>query len=189
MKLLRNPIVTIGLVAVALGILGYRVWQSRWASGVSVNAKIAPPAISSFASSQTAPLLSSHAEEPTALPKVQVDFFKTHMGEWLDAPPRDPFLLIGQPRVEHAGPTESPVKKWKLQAIWRQTGGRVAAINKGVYKEGDFIEGYKIEKIENDRVWLLGNGQRETLGFESSGSHAANCVTNAAFGLAAAPST
>ena len=56
---------------------------------------------------------------------------------------------------------------WKLKAIWRQTGSRLAAINKSIYAEGDLIgEGYRIQAIESDRVWFQGPTGRESLGFE-----------------------
>jgi hypothetical protein len=57
------------------------------------------------------------------------------------------------------------VSHWKLKSIWRQTGSQLAAINKGVYSEGDVIEGYRIEQIDGDQVWFQGPTGRESLGF------------------------
>jgi hypothetical protein len=62
------------------------------------------------------------------------------------------------------------VIKWKLKGIWRQTGGRVAAINNGVYSEGDSIDGYKIEKIDGDQIWFQGPERLERLGFDGAQS-------------------
>ena len=57
------------------------------------------------------------------------------------------------------------MSQWKLKAIWHQTGSRLAVINNGIYTEGDLIEGYKLETIESDGVWLRGPTGREGLGF------------------------
>ena len=44
---------------------------------------------------------------------------------------------------------------------------RVAVIDQHVCTEGDIIEGYKVFKIDMDRVWLDGPGGVEVLQFSS----------------------
>ena len=79
---------------------------------------------------------------------------------------RDPFQLIGAPSRTKRDPSiPSPVLSWKLKAIWRQTGGSLAAINNGVFAEGQDIQGYKLERIEGDRVWFQGPDGMESLDF------------------------
>jgi hypothetical protein len=103
-------------------------------------------------------------------------YAQAHLSEWIDTPRRDPFLLEGPASDNTGSQSPSPVALMQLKAIWRQTGGRVAAINNQVYQEGDAIrdirdaqgkkiEGYKIDKIEGDQVWVDGPRGPERLGF------------------------
>jgi hypothetical protein len=41
-----------------------------------------------------------------------------------------------------------------LKGIWRQSDAKVALLNSGVYGEGDKIDDYTVERIDEDRVWL-----------------------------------
>lgn len=88
---------------------------------------------------------------------------------WVAAPLRDPFLLLPPVTGGQAGlmaQTNSPVKSWALQAIWNQTGTRLAVINDHVFQIGDVVEaGYKLIRIEKDEVWFQGPYQNERLGF------------------------
>jgi hypothetical protein len=112
------------------------------------------------------------AETPTAKSEesgelaIDRNYARAHLSEWLNAPRRDPFLLESAFPANLHGP--SPLLSWKLKAIWRQTGGRVAAINDRVYAEGDSIQGYRIVRIEGDEVWLDGPRGKERLGFQKT---------------------
>src|SRR5262249_49140099 len=97
--------------------------------------------------------------EPKAIVRKTV---LSRFEEWLGSPKRDPFHNT---TAKGSGAPPSPVPGWKLSAIWRQTGSRVATINGTIYQEGDQIEGYTIERIESDRVWFRGPIGTEALGF------------------------
>jgi hypothetical protein len=63
----------------------------------------------------------------------------------------------------------SPIAKWKLNAIWDQTGSRLAVINNAVHQVGDEIAGFKILRIESDEVWFQGPRRKERLGLQNRG--------------------
>jgi len=163
-KVLRNPKVTVGLTLVAIGVLYLQFFQ-RKSLRVSANAE-APAARLAANPQQRNPLPGAQTVQSkrdeivgTAIDRRYVE---VHLSEWIDSPRRDPFL---QDRDTFGGENSSPVRSWKLKAIWRQTGGRVATINDRVYQEGDVIQGYKIERIEGDQVWFDGPYGKEHLGF------------------------
>jgi hypothetical protein len=155
MKLLRNPVV-VGILALAAVVMvlyqvfGDKVFRVR-------RLFTSKPATATTAS---------------ALAVLVEQRFKS----WVSAPLRDPFLLL-VPGVREPSllneETNSPVPTWKLKAIWNQTGSRLAVINRGVYREGDEIQGYRILKIEGDEVWFQGPTRRERLGFDRRSSKAA----------------
>jgi hypothetical protein len=112
------------------------------------------------------------SSDPSVLPPVAIDrqMAEARFSQWAESPRRDPFRLV--PFVSdlpvHAYP--SPVLGWKLQAIWRQTGGRIATINNRIYAEGDKVQGYRIQKIEADQVWFDGPDGPEALSFPQPGA-------------------
>ena len=175
MKVLGNPWVVGGLCLIAAGVVGYQFLAPRPQGAPAPNGSAPAPAASPAsptpgalaerasdpgrATARTAP--GTNATPPAAL--IDQSYVQAHLAQWVASPSRDPFLLpsAGKP----APPAVSPVSHWTLKAIWRQTGGGTAAINQGVYAVGDLIEGYRIERIERDRVWFQGPTGRESLGF------------------------
>jgi hypothetical protein len=170
MKLLRNPWVTAGLVVTAICVVGYQVYP---VSGIRartpqsptprpVQANSLPPRIPDTATQNV-----KTVEQPETS-GVDRAYIQARLDKWLNAPARDPFWLVPQ-RLDKAGAKAlaSPIPRWKLRGIWSQTGGRVAAINDRVYTEGDIIDGYRIERIEDDQVWFQGPDRHERLGFGS----------------------
>lgn len=82
----------------------------------------------------------------------------------MEAPARDPFFAYSWLSQLNRQGTNPPVKL-ELSAIWRQTGGTFAVINGMVCSEGDTVEGFRVERIEDDRV-ILENGEwREVVRF------------------------
>ncbi|PWU18454.1 MAG: hypothetical protein C5B50_09025 [Verrucomicrobia bacterium] len=176
MNLLRNPIVVGGLVVIALGIVGYQIFQPRW-PGSRANSS-APSPMAQVAAQPVAPPVAAPAQRPAAHPPtnpplverginggIDKDYVRTHLDEWMNTPTHDPFVVLS---TNSAGVLQqSPVVNWHLKAVWRQTGGRLAAINHGIYKEGDLIEGYTVERIEADQVWFQGPNTKERLAFDS----------------------
>jgi len=162
MKALNSPWVTGGLVVVAVAVVGYQLLSSGRGRGRTSHAQPAapappPPAASAATPQNSAPTRFAPSKQYPAAPSNAIDreYVALHFAKWAETGRRDPFLLhrpLNQPKGATNAP--SPVSKWKLRAIWRQTGSRVAAINNAIYKEGDVIEGYKIIRIEDDVVWF-----------------------------------
>ena len=153
MKLFRNPWIVGVLVIVALAMVG-RQFLPAGRPGV-------PPAAPA-PSVTGAPAVPAAPAPAAAAPVSTIDsnYAATHFTDWISSPRRDPFLLA-TPVVTNTLSLEG----LKLKAIWRQTGSSLAVINQGVYAEGDTVEGYKVEKIEDNQVWLQGADQKQRLGF------------------------
>ena len=82
----------------------------------------------------------------------------------VESQPRDPFQITEV--VVPVSPIYSPVSLLKLRAIWRQSGSRAVVINGRIYVEGDTVEGFQIDRIDGDRVWLKGPEKIEQLVFD-----------------------
>jgi hypothetical protein len=146
----------------------YQSFHSRWERGSAAHAEVAAstPAVT-VNPTPPAPIQSA-TSKPVALPEAAIDrrYAEAHLSEWAELPARDPFLMVSLTSRRSEGTKfESPVSRWKLKAIWRQTGGGVAVINQHVYAEGDVIAGYRIDAIDRDRVWLDGPNGKEVLEF------------------------
>jgi hypothetical protein len=92
---------------------------------------------------------------------------RTNSARWTETTLRDPFQvrhLRGGPLGTNAYPPA--MELLTLSAIWRQTGGTLAVINKRVFSEGDTILKFTIQHIEGDRVWVDGPNGREALDFQ-----------------------
>ena len=186
MKLLRGPWFSGALAVVALAVVAYQVLNSGRSRGRPANVVSAPtataPVVTAPAPPQTSPSVAVPSLETMTTGQIPVDrqFVQSRLAEWLDAPRRDPFFNPTTPKASPAQP--SPVGGWKLSAIWRQTGSRVATINGAIYQEGDEIQGYKIQRIEGDQVWFRGPTGTEPLGFAKSqtATNAVPQVTNSA---------
>ncbi len=164
MKLLNNPWVVGSLCVIAVGVAGYQVLKSRSRASQSPAPTVAvPPTVAPRPSTLTPQL--STTSTPAAGPVTFIDrvFVQSHFAQWLQAPRRDPFLWATA--GERGASASSPISQWKLNSIWNQTGCRLAVINNRVYAEGDMVEGYRLETIERDGVWLRGPTGREGLGF------------------------
>jgi hypothetical protein len=177
MKILGNSWVSGTLAVIAVAFFVYQWLQPRWAQGAAANARELVPVTE--LPQVSAPRAAQPPAAPApALPTRGIDrqYAESHAAEWADSPPRDPFLLIPvvvKKPVQPEPPVHqypSPVIRWKLTAIWRQTGGRVAAINNRVYSEGESIDGYRIEQIDADQVWFQGPDRMERLGLDWAGT-------------------
>jgi hypothetical protein len=170
MKLLSNPLVSGGLAAAAVAIVGYQFLSQRTQRGQPAPTPAPAAAAPVPVEPKPAPAPQAPAPQTSPAPAVAIDirYGETHIAEWADAPARDPFQLIPVVAEKSSHQYPSPVAVWKLKGIWRQTGGRIAAINNRVYAEGDAIEGYKIKAIDADQVWFDGPDGTERLGFDKS---------------------
>jgi hypothetical protein len=163
MKVFNNPWVTGALVVAAVGVVIFQVLgaNSRRDQGVA-------PEPASRAVIAPAPLVAAtgaSTSTPEAALTMDRKYIEQHLGEWIDAPGTDAF---GAPLAELRSPTRAAASRWHLKAIWAQTGSRVAAINNGVYSEGDHIEELTVERIRDNEVWLKGPSGRELVEFENA---------------------
>jgi hypothetical protein len=176
MKLLRSPIFTTCLVVVAILVVLYQLNSPRMRFGrifgspalAARSSLPAPAPATAVPPALTKPL---PGKEPAGAStnRIARDVVEVRFASWVDWPKRDPFLLLTPEPEEILTTTEtnSPVPTWKLRAIWAQTGGRLAVINRGAYREGDEIEGYKIDKIDTGGVWFIGPREKERLSFDT----------------------
>ena len=169
MKLFQNPLVVGGLAVAAAALVFWNVIGPMWSR------RAAAPAPNVSVALPTPALTPSPAPKPAALPPPPIA--KIEPGERIDtnrlgwtgksAPQRDPFQVVtneaGQQRVH-----PSAMDVLSLGAVWRQTGGDFAVINGRVVATGDAIEGFKIEDIEQNLVWVRGPAGRERVDFKTA---------------------
>ncbi len=178
MKILRNPVFTAGLVIVAIAVIFYQLGSPRQRLGRLLNAAapVQSPVLTPVTMATPPPpqprTPTKQASKPGSPgPGIDREYAELHFDGWVEWPQRDPFLLLTPDPDEQPVnvDTNSPVTSWKLRAIWAQTGSRLAVINRGAYREGDEIEGYKIDKIDTGGVWFIGphDRERERLGFDT----------------------
>ena len=177
MNALRSPWVSGALVLVALGTVGYQVLTVSRAGGRSggpqAPAAASPgPLAASPAPQRALPNPPAPAKGQPSLPSIGMDreYIALHFANWKVGTSRDPFLLHQSTAPQKASTNASSVSKWKLKAIWHQTGSRIAAINQGIYREGDSIENYKIIRIEDDAVWFQNPDSLDHLEFSKQQS-------------------
>lgn len=159
MNLLRNPAV-VGLLAVAaVGFVAYQTihphWPQRSAADSPPPAPVAPVAEPSRPASAADP-------QPAAAPELAMDsnYVARRWSDWINTPRRDPFFL-----AQKAVASSAPLPPWKLKGIWLQSSVAMAAINQGVYRVGDVLEGYIILNINDNEVWLEKDARKVVLGF------------------------
>ena len=183
MKLFRNPVVAGGLALVAVFMVVQAVnpnlFKKRPArQPATAQAPAQAPATAgpstNLESSTSAPATST---TPIVGPVANIDLSKVG---WPTnaAPRRDPFQVINAASTNRLYPPAWQVLE--LTAIWRQTGGKLAVINRKVLGEGDSLvtdlKGtpaagaialrFTIELIEDDLVWVSGPSGREPLEFK-----------------------
>jgi hypothetical protein len=154
----------LGLVLGVVVIGGVAAWYLWPASPTKKTAAPAPapgpaPAAAAVAGSTNAPA-ASH------LPPVDRTSLESRWLGWVRAPLRDPFLLIPPPPPKEAVPV-TPASSLQLSALWLQSGSRLAVINQAVCGEGDTIQGFKILRIDPDKVLVQGPDKTETINFTS----------------------
>jgi hypothetical protein len=174
MKLLQNPRVTGALAVAAMTLVCFQVCAPRRQPTRAAGDRTPPPVQSG---KPLAPAVAdsdvthsgAHAELSPAA-RIDCDAASARFVTWVDSPSRDPFLLalpVPPPLAKTQAEKPSPVARWKLNAIWQQTGSRLAVINGRVYGEGDEILGYKVESILGDEVWIQGPERKERLDFRA----------------------
>jgi hypothetical protein len=164
MKALRNIWVTAGLCAIAAVVVIYQFFEPNLHGRGSYSSPKPASAVSPVAPPPPMAPAPVAALPPPA--PIETQYARARMAEWIDVPRRDPFLVFNRGLATKRTETNSVVTQLKLQGIWRQTGGRIAAINNKIYSEGDVVEGYRVERIDADQVWFAGPGRNERLAFK-----------------------
>jgi hypothetical protein len=174
MKFLRNPIV-VGVLATIACI--YSVWTALGSRGPrsSPAAAETPAATTSL---DPAPLLPASvtptdivadtpapAGDTTGRP-IDIPAVAALAGRWIESPRRDPFRVERPRESKPSGPPASQLLA--LRAVWRQTGSQLAVINEQILREGDQLQGFAIETIEAEGVWVRGTNGRERITFPAS---------------------
>jgi hypothetical protein len=164
MKRLRNPWVGAGLIVlvIAVGLGGWLRWHFQPARALRHG-----PASGRGPTTNPGPGLALKAALTNQLwPEAPVDLevASSNFLRLTTSPPRDPFQLAeAAPPIV---PAYSALSLLKLKAIWRQTDLRAVVINGQVFTEGETVEGFQIERVDSDRVWLKGPEKTESLTFD-----------------------
>jgi hypothetical protein len=166
MNLLRNPWVTAVLAIIAVAVVWYQLFPPQRGYTPRPVETTPPTAATSTSPREVSPTLNLPTKNATPEVSIDRDYIQAHLMTWIAVPERDPFQLL-VPRAAQGTNTATPWVRWKLYAIYRQNGSSLAAINQGIYSEGDVIDGYRVEKIEDGHVWLQGPKVRERLSFDN----------------------
>ncbi|MEK7677906.1 MAG: hypothetical protein AAB676_18915 [Verrucomicrobiota bacterium] len=157
-KLLRNPY-AVGLFVLLAVFLVYRTLFPRRPAPPKTSTN-SPPAALTVPQPLTTKVASP---EPQVLPANPIDLTAV---DWIMARGRDPFkrtLSAAEEARQVAGAAPDILN---LSAIWRQTGGRFAVINGQIVGEGETIEGFKVQSIENDSVQVQSPTGLERVSFK-----------------------
>jgi len=174
MKLLRNPIVIVLLVVVALALGFWVLWPmltGRRGARMSSKAARTPAAVGT---NPVGKAVNTLAAKPAATGKFStgagIDLAAAQGGAapWVVSPHRDPFLSHVRAR-NAAGASPLAVELLTVQGIWMQPDVTLAVINRTLVSQGEKLLEFRIEEIASDHVWVQGPNGRERVDF---GSHA-----------------
>lgn len=193
MKLLRNPMAVGFLVLIALAmVVKTAVWpmlvrppQRSGKQAAAVTPPLTTPITSAMKATDQARSLAEQISNTTAVAdsaltaistnsavtrtlKTALAQLQTNATPGAELPRRDPFQIRHLPVSAAVTNVYYPsaMKLLTLSAIWRQTGGALAVINKRVFSEGDNIFRFTIQNIDADRVWVSGPNGREAVEFK-----------------------
>jgi hypothetical protein len=181
MKPLQNPIVVGVLVVAALALIfrnSFGPLRERFRTKQTQAVSTSPPAF--VVESQTN---AASAASETNAPEREVGWrrLETNHVNFLALPKRDPFQFVPLPdsyRIVALSNAPSLTDKVKtaqemlaLNAVWMQTGSQLAVLNGQIVTAGSSILDYKVEKIEQDKVWVNGPIGPEKVEF-SAGTNA-----------------
>jgi len=158
MKIFSNPWMVGLLAAAAVACVAYQTFRPRWQKTPPVAADNQPFALVAQAAASPAPAAPRQAA-PAPVSAIDSRYLESHLSKWTDAPRRDPFFPTKLAAVA------APLKPMKLKAVWRQDGVGMVAIDRGIYRLGDAIDGWTISTINDSEVWLESQGEKVRLGF------------------------
>ena len=173
MKLLQNPWVVGAMALAGLGVLAFNVGGPLYKKYARSRPSAPKAAAASVPAAPTLPVANSPAV-PVASDLDQAHF-AARMRDWVQTPPTDPFTPPPAPRPDAPqGPTAASVLK--LQGTWRQTGSMVAVINRQAVIAGETVDGFTVQRIEADRVLVVGPRGVEEIRFAGDAGSTASAT-------------
>ena len=159
------------VIVAAAGVIlvGGGAWYFWPAAKAPVTARVPgtpAPAAGAVALATTNAPASTNAAALPRLSPVDRNWLDSHWASWVRAPLRDPFLLLPPPAPKLSAPV-TPVSQLQLNGLWVQTGNRIAVINQTVFGEGDTVAGFRILRIEPDKVVVQGPERTENVTFNT----------------------
>jgi hypothetical protein len=154
----KGPILAVALLA-ATAVGGWAWWQDRRGVTVAGHTPASPGVTNALPAEGTA--TNAAVAERMALAEIAREWPR-----WLNRPARDPFQVVRPARPREATPV-TPVSRFKLMALWLQTGGRLAVIDQRVYAEGDQLAEYRILQIDPEGVLVRGPEHEDRITFAS----------------------
>lgn len=153
MKLLQNPWVVGAMALAGFGVLAFNVGGPLYKKYARNRPSVPKMAAANVPAAVAVPVAVSPAVPvPSELDHAH---FTARMRDWVQTPPTDPFTPPPAPRPDAPkGPTAASVLK--LQGTWRQTGSMVAVINRQAVIAGEVVDGFTVQRIEADRVLVVG---------------------------------
>jgi hypothetical protein len=152
MSLLQNRWVVGGLGVGAIAVVSFNLYRQLRPQRVK---RPPSPAAAALTTPTVKPGAKPGASPVAASGGAQLDYghFTTKLADWVATPPPDPFSPPALPPAEAPqGPAAAAVLK--LQGTWRQTGGFVAVINRQAVTEKEVVDGFTVQQIEADRVFV-----------------------------------
>lgn len=179
MRFLKNPVIVVILAIVALALVFRNAfWPMIHRGGSRPKAAPAATASAPAATSPAKPTtLAARAgallglkpadasRTVTNAPTVpmEVSSVWAEAPGWSKLPRRDPFKAMVPAGQKLIG--KSAKELLALHGIWRQTDSTLAVLNNTVVEEGEQIQGFTVETIEDNRVWVQGPRGREAVDF------------------------
>jgi len=176
MKPLQNPLVVAAMAAVALALVALNFIAPLWRTARPFRNQ--PDAGASAEAHQAGPA-DAEAQEPqdtaqqAAANPIDTGYALGHLTEWIESPPRDPFALYPKRTRDSDKNAVTAAEVLRLNAVWRQTGSQLAVINGQIVAEGQTIQGFEVERVEAESVWVRGAQGRECIEFRPLDSRGA----------------
>jgi hypothetical protein len=162
-----SRLVLVAVVGACLAALGggATLWlRAARAAGVT---SVRKPTRADQGVGTNAPVAESRTAPITRLAtRIETAQLQSRWPRWSQAPVRDPFQIL-LPEAKRAVTPDSSVSRFRLLAIWLQTGARLAVVDHRVYGEGDSLAEYRILSIGPDGVIVQGRERREKITFTS----------------------
>lgn len=146
------------LAAIVAGALVWNFWPATKPAS-----KPPPAAVAQAANPASAPAPgaaegegepSTNVEEQLPLAPLDPAFAQGRWSRWLELPRLDPFMVMYPlaPVVAENLEPELDASRFRLMALWLQTGSRMAVLDDRIRSEGELHEDYRILRIEPDQV-------------------------------------